>query len=100
MSGFQAGLTKAVNQFGADKKLLKEGNIRGDDLLLGLTAIINVTMTKTPQFSSQTKEALTSTEVQGVATSVTYENLLAYLNKNIPVGKIIINQAVAAQRGR
>ncbi|MFN8453336.1 MAG: toprim domain-containing protein [Anaerolineae bacterium] len=100
VSGFQSGLTKAVNQFGADKKLLKDGNIRGDDLLLGLTAIINVTMTKTPQFSSQTKEALTSTEVQGVATSVTYENLLAYLNKNIPVGKIIINQAVAAQRGR
>ncbi len=98
--GFQAGLTKAVNQFGADKKLLKEGNIKGDDLLLGLTAIINVTMTKTPQFSSQTKETLTSTEAQGVATSVTYENLLTYLNKNIPIGKIIINQALAAQRGR
>jgi DNA gyrase subunit B len=100
VSGFQAGLTKAINQFGADKKLLKEGNIRGEDLLLGLTAIVNVTMTKTPQFSSQTKEALTSTEVQGVATSVTYENLLLYLNKNIPVSKIIINQALAAQRGR
>lgn len=100
VSGFQAGLTKALNQFGADKKLLKEGNIRGEDLLLGLTAIVNVTMTKTPQFSSQTKESLTTTEVQGVATSVTYENLLAYLNKNIPVGKIILNQALAAQRGR
>ncbi|MBI1877627.1 MAG: DNA topoisomerase IV subunit B [Chloroflexi bacterium] len=100
VSGFQAGLTKAVNQFGADKKLLKDGNTKGDDLLLGLTAIVNVTMTKTPQFSGQTKEALTSTEVQGVATSVTYENLLLYLNKNIPVGKIIINQALAAQRGR
>ncbi|GIK43518.1 MAG: DNA gyrase subunit B [Chloroflexota bacterium] len=98
--GFQAGLTKAVNQFGADKKLLKEGNIRGEDLLLGLTAIVNVTMTKTPQFSSQTKESLTTTEVQGVTTSITYENLLAYLNKNIPVGKVIINQALAAQRGR
>ena len=98
--GFQAGLTKAVNQFGTDKKLLKEGNVKGDDLLLGLTAIVNVTMTKTPQFSSQTKEALTSAEAQGVATSVTYENLLSYLNKSIPVGKIIINQAIAAQRGR
>jgi DNA gyrase subunit B len=98
--GFQAGLTKAVNQFGTDKKLLKEGNVKGDDLLLGLTAIVNVTMTKTPQFSSQTKEALTSAEVQGVTISVTYENLLSYLNKSIPVGKIIINQAIAAQRGR
>jgi DNA gyrase subunit B len=31
---------------------------------------------------------------------VTYENLLTYLNKNIPVGMVIINQALAAQRGR
>jgi DNA gyrase subunit B len=100
VSGFQAGLTKAVNQFGADKKLLKEGNLRGDDLLLGLTAIVNVTMTKTPQFSGQTKEALTTSEAQGVATSVTYEHLPAYLNKHIPVGKAIINQARAAARGR
>jgi DNA gyrase subunit B len=100
VSGFQAGLTKAVNQFGAEKKLLKDGNVKGEDLLLGLTAIVNVTMTKTPQFSSQTKETLTSSEVQGVALSVTYENLLAYLGKNIPVGKVIINQALAAQRGR
>ncbi len=100
VSGFQAGLTKAANQFGADKKLLKEGNLRGDDLLLGLTAIVNVTMTKTPQFSSQTKESLTTPEAQGVATSVTYENLLAYLTKNIPVGKVIVNQAQAAARGR
>ncbi len=100
VSGFQAGLTKAVNGFGADKRLLKDGNLRGDDLLLGLTAIVNVTMTKTPQFSSQTKEALTTSEAQGVATSVTYEHLLAYLNKNIPVGKVIVNQAQAAARGR
>lgn len=100
VSGFQAGLTKAVNQFGGDKKLLKDGNIRGDDLLLGLTAIVNVTMTKTPQFSSQTKEALTSSEVQGVTTSVTYDKLLAYLMKHISVGKAIVNQAKAAARSR
>jgi DNA gyrase subunit B len=100
VSGFQAGLTKAINQFGAEKKQLKDGNLKGDDLLLGLTAVVNVMMTKTPQFSSQTKEALTTSEVQGVALSVTYESLLAHLSKNIPVGKVIINQALAAKRGR
>ncbi len=100
VSGFQAGLTKAVNQFGGEKKLLKDGKVKGDDLLLGLTAIVNITMTKTPQFSSQTKEALTTSEAQGVATSVTYENLLAYLLKNVAVGKAVINQAKAAARGR
>ena len=100
VSGFQSGLTKAVNQFGSDKKLLKDGNLRGDDLLLGLTAIINVTMAKTPQFSSQTKESLTSAEAQGAAMSVTYENLLAYLSKNVAAGKAIVGQAQAAARGR
>jgi DNA gyrase subunit B len=100
VSGFQAGLTKAVKQFAADKKLLKDGGIRGDDVLLGLTAVVNVTMTKTPQFSGQTKDSLTTAEAQGVAMSVTYENLLAYLNRYIPVGKAIVNQARAAARGR
>ena len=102
VSGFQAGLTKAVNQFGQDKKLLKDGTTRGEDLLLGLTAVINVTLSGRiePQFASQTKQQLTTPEAQGVATSVVYENLLAYLNKNIPVGRVIVNQAVAAQRGR
>lgn len=100
VSGFQAGLTKAINQFGADKKLLKDGGVKGDDLLLGLTAIVNVTMTDTPQFSSQTKEALTTPEAQGVVMSVTYEKVLEFLNKNIPVGKSIVNQALAAARGR
>lgn len=100
VSGFQAGLTKAINQFGADKKLLKEGGVKGDDLLLGLTAIVNATMTDTPQFSSQTKEALTTPEAQGVVMSVTYEKVLEFLNKNIPVGKSIVNQALAAARGR
>jgi DNA gyrase subunit B len=100
VSGFQSGLTKAINQFGGDKKLLKNGNVKGDDLLLGLTAIVNVTMTITPQFSSQTKEQLTTSEAQGIAASITYENLLNYLGKNIPVGKAIIGQAEAAARGR
>ncbi len=100
VSGFQAGLTKAVNQFGAEKKLLKDGNLRGDDLLLGLTAVVNVTMAKTPQFSSQTKESLTTAEAQGAAMSVTYEHLLAHLARNIPAGKAIIGQAQAAARGR
>ena len=68
--------------------------------MLGLTAIVKVVMRKTPQFSSQTKEALTTPEAQGVAMSVTYEHLLAYLNKHIPVGKAIVNQAQAAARGR
>ncbi len=101
VSAFKAGLTKAVKQFATNKKLLK-GNmdVRGDDALLGLTAIIKLTMTSTPQFLSQTKESLTSPEVHGPVLSSTYGFLNDYLDKNVPVGKVIVNQAVASARGR
>jgi len=101
VKGFKAALTKAVKGFASDKKLIKDNDdFKGDDALLGLTAIISISMGKTPQFSSQTKEELTSPEVNGPVLSATYEFLSEYLEKNIPVGKIIVNQAVAAARGR
>ena len=101
VSAFKAGLTKAVKQFATNKKLLK-GNmdVRGDDALLGLTAIVKLTMTSTPQFLSQTKESLTSPEVHGPVLSTTYGYVNEYLDKNVPVGRVIVNQAVAAARGR
>lgn len=101
VSAFKAGLTKAVKQFATNKKLLKGSmDVRGDDALLGLTAIIKITMTTTPQFLSQTKESLTSPEVHGPVLSTTYGFMNDYLDKNIPVGRVIVNQAVAAARGR
>lgn len=101
VTAFKAGLTKAVKQFASAKKLIKgEDDVRGDDAMLGLTAIVKVTMTNTPQFLSQTKESLTSPEVHGPVLSATYGYMIEYLEKNIPVGKVIVNQAVAASRGR
>jgi len=101
VAAFKAGLTKGVKQFASAKKLIKgEDDVRGDDALLGLTAIVKITMTSTPQFLSQTKESLTSPEVHGPVFSATYNYMADYLDKNIPVGKVIVNQAVAAARGR
>jgi DNA gyrase subunit B len=101
VSAFKAALTKAVKQFATNKKLLKkEQDFRGDDALLGLTAIVKITMTNTPQFLSQTKESLTSPEVHGPIFTATYNTLLDYLEKNTATGKIIVNQAMAAARGR
>jgi DNA gyrase subunit B len=101
VKGFKAALTKAVKSFATNKKLIKgDDDFKGDDALLGLTAILSITMGKTPQFSSQTKEELTSPEINGPVLSATYDFLSDYLEKNIPVGKIIVSQAVAAARGR
>jgi DNA gyrase subunit B len=101
VTAFKAGLTKAVKQFASSKKLLKgDEDVRGDDALLGLTAIVKITMTSTPQFLSQTKESLTSPEIHGPVFSATYGYIVDFLDKNIPIGKVIVNQAVAAARGR
>jgi DNA gyrase subunit B len=103
VTAFKAGLVKAIKQFAADKKLLKASDdIRGDDVLLGLTAVVKVTTTSTPQFLSQTKESLTSPEVHGPVFSTIYGKLSDYLSKpaNIGTGKLIVNQATAAARGR
>jgi DNA gyrase subunit B len=95
LSGFQAGLTKAINRLSSVKK-----SIRGDDLQLGLASIINVTMSRTPQFSSQTKESLTTADAQGAAMSVTYNELSRILEKQKRVVNAIARQAEAAAKGR
>lgn len=95
VSGFQAGLTKAINRLSKVKK-----SIRGEDLLLGLAAVINIKMSKTPQFSSQTKESLTTTEAQGAAMSVTYNELTRILEQKRSVVNAIARQAEAAAKGR
>src|SRR5512138_521896 len=43
---------------------------------------------------------MTSPEVHGPVFSTTYNSMTDFLEKNIPVGKLIVNQAVAAARGR
>jgi len=101
VTAFRAGLTRAVKQFATQKKLIKgDEDFKGDDALLGLTAIIKLTMTNTPQFLSQTKESLTSPEVHGPVMSATYNRMMEYLDKHIAEGKLIVNQAIAAARGR
>jgi DNA gyrase subunit B len=101
ITAFKSGLTKAIKQFATHKKLVKgDDDFKGDDVLLGLTAIIKVTMDSTPQFLSQTKESLTSPEVHGPIFSTTYSQMAKYLDKNSNVGKVIVNQAIAAARGR
>ncbi|NLD44929.1 MAG: DNA topoisomerase IV subunit B [Chloroflexi bacterium] len=103
VTAYKAGLTRALKEFAADKKLIKSTDaFRGDDSLLGLTAIIKITMSATPQFLSQTKECLNSPEVNGPVLSATYNRLLAYMNKNgnVGIGRSIVNQALAAARGR
>ncbi|HSJ57841.1 MAG TPA: ATP-binding protein [Anaerolineae bacterium] len=101
-AGFKSAITKAINQFAAEKKLVKEKGetgIRGADTLAGLTAVLKVSM-HDPHFTSQTKTQLASDNVQGIVHSIVYEGLLEQLRKKVPLGKTIVQQAQAAAQAR
>jgi DNA gyrase subunit B len=102
VAGFKSAITKALNQFASEKKLVKEkgeASIRGADTLAGLTAVLKLSM-HDPHFTSQTKTQLASDSVQGVVHSIVYEGLLEQLRKKIALGRTIVQQAQAAAQAR
>jgi DNA gyrase subunit B len=102
VAGLKSAVTKAINQFASEKKLVKakgEASIRGSDTLAGLTAVIKLSMND-PQFTSQTKTQLASDHVQGIVHSIVYEGLLERLRKKVSLGRTIVQQAQAAAQAR
>ncbi|MGC9348350.1 MAG: DNA gyrase/topoisomerase IV subunit B [Anaerolineae bacterium] len=100
VAGFRSALTKAVNVFAGEKKLLKKGDdITGRDTIAGMTAVLNVSM-RDPQFTSQTKTQLGSDQIQGQVHSIVYEALLSLFRKRIPLGRKIVSRCLAASRAR
>ena len=82
LSGFRAGLTRAINAYGKKEGHFKDGlELRGDDFREGLTAVISISHPD-PVFESQTKVRLNNPEVEGIVASVVYEALTDYLEKN------------------
>ncbi|RAP27991.1 DNA topoisomerase IV subunit B, partial [Candidatus Marinamargulisbacteria bacterium SCGC AG-414-C22] len=101
LSGFRSALTRSVNSFAKKYDLVKDkkSNLTGNDLREGLTAIISVKLQE-PQFEGQTKTKLGNSEVRGIVDSMVDEGLSDYFERNIKVGKLIINKALIAQRVR
>jgi len=100
VAGFRSALTKAINVFAGEKKLLQKGDdITGRDTTAGITAIISVSM-RDPQFTSQTKTQLGSDQVQGQIHSIIYDALLTQFRKQIALGRGIIERCLAASRAR
>jgi DNA gyrase subunit B len=102
VAGFKSAVTKAINQFASEKKLVKgksAANIRGSDTLSGLTAVIKLSM-HDPHFTSQTKTCLANDNVQGIVHSIVYEGLLERLRKKVSLGRTIVKQAQAAAQAR
>jgi DNA gyrase subunit B len=101
LSGFKAGLTRAINQYAAGDAIPKHLKVKleGDDVREGLAAVISVKLAK-PQFEGQTKTKLGNSEVKGLVETVLYEHLSIFFEENPQVGRAVITKVVEAARVR
>lgn len=99
--GFRTALTRALNNYARKKNFLKEKdeNLTGDDVLEGLTVIINVKL-QDPQFEGQTKGKLGNTEAKSIVAGVTNEALDEYLEENPNDAKAILSKCVLTAKAR
>lgn len=101
LEGFKRALTKTFNDYAKSHNLLKdkEGNLQGEDIREGITAVISVKV-KEPQFEGQTKTKLGNSNVTGIVQSVVNEEFAAYLEENPAVAKAILEKCISASRAR
>ncbi len=99
-TGFRAGLTKAINDYGRKAKILKDSErLSGDDVREGLCAIVSVKL-ENAQFESQTKAKLGNSEIRTLVDNTVTEKLKEFFEENPQVGRAIIDKALAASRAR
>ena len=99
MSGLRGALTRSVNKYAKDRKLLKGNTLSGEDVREGLTAIVSVKHPD-PSFSSQTKDKLVSSEVTGIVDSIVYEKLGDFFEENPSIAKQIVEKGLLASKAR
>ncbi|SFJ54667.1 DNA topoisomerase (ATP-hydrolyzing) subunit B [Amycolatopsis sacchari] len=99
--GFRAALTRVVNAYARDKKLLKEKdeNLSGEDVREGLAAIVSIKLAE-PQFEGQTKTKLGNSEAKSFVQSKTNEWLADWFERNPGEAKTIINKAIGSAQAR
>ena len=101
VTGFRSALTSSLNDWARKAGVLKagDGNLSGDDVREGLTAVISVKMTD-PQFEGQTKAKLGNAEVKGQVQTAVTDSLMQYLEENPGDGRRIIEKCLTAARAR
>ena len=97
--GFKRALTRVLNSYGIQSKIIKEDKLSGEDTREGLTAIVSIKHGD-PQFEGQTKTKLGNSEVRQVVDRLFSEHFERFLYENPPVGRIIVEKGIMASRAR
>ncbi len=98
---FRQTVTRVVNKYAHDFKKIKESsdNLKGDDILEGLVAVVSVKLSDA-QFESQTKAKLGNTSIGQLVREIINDQLYKFLEENPNESKIIIDKAIAASNAR
>jgi DNA gyrase subunit B len=101
VTGFRAALTGSLNDWARKAGVLsdKDGNLSGDDVREGLTAVISVKLTD-PQFEGQTKAKLGNADVKGIVQTVVADGIVQHLEENPADGRRILEKCLTAARAR
>ncbi|AOS60859.1 DNA topoisomerase (ATP-hydrolyzing) subunit B [Actinoalloteichus hymeniacidonis] len=99
--GFRAALTRVVNEYARDKKLLKEkdSNLTGDDVREGLAGIVSIKLAE-PQFEGQTKTKLGNSEAKSFVQRTCNEQLADWFERHPNEAKAIVSKAVSSAQAR
>jgi DNA gyrase subunit B len=99
--GFRAALTRVVNAYAREKKVLKEKdtNLTGDDVREGLAAIVSIKLAE-PQFEGQTKTKLGNSEAKTFVQTQTNEWLADWFERNPTDARAIVTKAVSSAQAR
>jgi DNA gyrase subunit B len=99
LSGFRTALTRTMNAYGKNNKLIKDKGTTGEDLREGLTAIVSVKLAD-PHFEAQTKVRLSNPEVGSFVETTVNDQLGMYLEENPATARKILNKAIQAATAR
>ena len=101
LTGFRSALTRSLNEWAKRAGVLREGtgNLSGDDVREGLTAVISVKLVE-PQFEGQTKAKLGNAEVKGQVEAAVAEGIAQHLDENPGDGRRIVEKCLTAARAR
>ena len=101
LSGFRSSLTRVLKAFIKKEELNKNSPVEllGEDVREGLIAVISVKVPD-PKFSSQTKEKLVSSEVEGIVSTVLSKGLNEFLLENPKEAMSILSKVSEAALAR
>jgi len=97
--GFKTALTRAINDYANKNKMVRNGNLTGDDVREGLTAIISVKVPE-PQFEGQTKTKLGNSEIKGIVDRISMISLQEFFEENPTIARRIVSKSLDSQKAR